>query len=117
VIIFFHWISPISSTLTVKHSDDSRKLVQVPYFQQTAQKLTELVLFLEQVAGNFLEKLVCVCVCVYLLPSMTGSLNRQSRVGRPACFVLRIKPSGRTSFLRTLKSCIPGLSLHISSVI
>lgn len=62
--IFFHWINPISSTLTVKHSDDSRKLVQVPYFQQTAQKLTELVLFLEQVAGNFLEKLVCVCVCV-----------------------------------------------------
>lgn len=48
----------------------------------------------------------------YLFPSMTGSLNKQSRVGRPARLALRIYPSGSTSFLSSLKSCIPGLSLQ-----
>lgn len=42
---------------------------------------------------------------------MTGSRNKQSRVGRPAYLALSTDPSGSASFLRTLKSCSPGLSL------
>lgn len=38
----------------------------------------------------------------YHFPSVTGSLKRQSRVGRPASLALKIEPSGNTSFLMTL---------------
>lgn len=44
---------------------------------------------------------------------MTGSSNKQSRVGRPACLALRTDPSGNTSLLRILKSWTPGLSLWL----
>uniref|UniRef100_A0A7C9DXD1 Uncharacterized protein n=1 Tax=Opuntia streptacantha TaxID=393608 RepID=A0A7C9DXD1_OPUST len=43
-------------------------------------------------------------IFIKLSPSITGSLNKQSRVGRPAYLALRIEPSGKTSFLRILKS-------------
>jgi hypothetical protein len=37
----FHWPNPLPSSLTIEHSDDTRKIVQVPYFQQTAEELTD----------------------------------------------------------------------------
>lgn len=41
---------------------------------------------------------------MYLSPSITGSLNKQSIVGLPGYFALRTDPSGSTSFFRMLKS-------------
>lgn len=35
-----HWPNPLAGSLTIEHSDDTRKIVQVPYFQQTAEELT-----------------------------------------------------------------------------
>lgn len=61
---------------------------------------------------NYFQILEKVWTFDYLFPSMTGSLNKQSRVGRPASRALRTDPSGSTSFLRILKSWFPGLSLQ-----
>uniref|UniRef100_A0A0A9CN18 Uncharacterized protein n=1 Tax=Arundo donax TaxID=35708 RepID=A0A0A9CN18_ARUDO len=33
--IFFHWPNPVSSSVTIERSDNTREIVQVPYFQQT----------------------------------------------------------------------------------
>lgn len=64
----------------------------------------------EHVTWTMLQhKLWCIS---YLFPSITGSSNKQSRDGRPGYLALRTDPSASTSFLSTLKSWWPGLSLH-----
>lgn len=49
-----------------------------------------------------------------LIPSLAGSEKRQSTVGLPGNWVRRTDPSGRTSFFRSSKLWLPGLSLHIT---
>lgn len=39
-----------------------------------------------------------------LFPSLVGSVNKQSRLGRPGSFALKIEPSGSTNFFNKLKS-------------
>jgi hypothetical protein len=39
IINIFHWPNPLPSSLAIEHSDDTRKIVQVPYFQKTAEEL------------------------------------------------------------------------------
>lgn len=46
-----------------------------------------------------------------LTPSLAGSENKQSRVGRPGNVALSTDPSGNTNFLRSSKLCFPGASL------
>lgn len=48
-----------------------------------------------------------------LFPSVTGSVNKQSRDGLPGYLALSTDPSGSTSLCSILKSCRPGLSLLI----
>lgn len=95
-------------SLAVEHSNNSGEVVQVPYFHKTSQsyqKQQQLMLI------YFFSFLISLERRKYLLLSLTGSLKKQSRVGLPGSFALRMEPSGRTSFLRRLKSCCPGLSL------
>ena len=37
----FHWPNPLPGSLTIERTDDARKIVQVPYFQQTAGEVTD----------------------------------------------------------------------------
>lgn len=50
---------------------------------------------------------------IYLFPSLAGSENKESLVGRPGSLARNTEPSGSTSFLNTSKLLCPGLSLQI----
>lgn len=99
--LLLHW--PTSCSLTVKYPYDSIQLIQVPYLQKTADDQGHARLKRTN-QKNYFQIVVNSLTFNYLFPSMTGSLNKQSLVGRPACRALRTDPSGNTSFLRILKS-------------
>nr|GMC52985.1 Os06g0172901 [Ipomoea batatas] len=49
-----------------------------------------------------------------LFPSLAGSENKQSLVGRPGSLARNTEPSGSTSFLNTSKLLRPGCSVVFS---
>lgn len=94
-------LPPQSEHLNYKFSADCKIVNNNMIFSKEWKLFRKFWLFLETDSN----------ILTYLLPSITGSSNKQSRVGWPAYLALKTDPSGSTSFFRILKSWFPGLSL------
>lgn len=95
--------------LAVEDANHSRTLVCIPDLEQAAMVLD--ISSLKEGTKNKKEIWTRSRI-TNLVPSLAGSTNRQSTVGRPGSCARRTDPSGRTSFFKSSKLWLPGLSLH-----
>ena len=108
--------------LAVVYAEDARELVHVPYLEQAActrnqpRHGTELSGMLQIASALHLSaenRNAAMGDRAHLTPSRAGSVNRQSLVGLPGRRARSTEPSGKTIFLSSSKSCLPGASLQI----